>query len=78
MDVKETNWNNVCLFPAHIADALQTECSKCSDKQKEGTEKVIKFMYKNKPDDWKNLQEKYDPDNTYFKKYEYKLKEVTA
>jgi len=27
-------------------------------------------MYKNKPDDWKLLQEKYDPDNTYFKKYQ--------
>lgn len=57
---------------------MQTDCSKCSEKQKEGAEKVIKFMYKNKPDDWKQLQEKYDPDNTYYKKYEKTLKEITA
>jgi hypothetical protein len=56
---------------------LLTECTKCSDRQKEAAEKVIKFLYNKKPDDWKQLQEKYDPDNTYYKKYEYKLKEVT-
>jgi hypothetical protein len=61
------------LFPAHIEDALQNDCAKCSDKQKEGSQKVIKFLYKNKPDQWKLLQEKYDPDNTYYKKYQDKL-----
>jgi hypothetical protein len=61
-----------------VADALQTDCAKCTDKQKEGAEKVIKFLYKNKPTEWKELQEKYDPDNTYLKKYEDKLKEITA
>jgi hypothetical protein len=54
---------------------LQTDCAKCSEKQRETADKVIKFMYNNKPEDWKELQEKYDPDNTYFKKYESRQKE---
>jgi hypothetical protein len=74
----DTNCNNVCLFAARLSDALQTECSKCSDKQRQNAEKIIKFMYRNKPDDWKLLQEKYDPDNIYYKKYEDKLKDISA
>jgi hypothetical protein len=61
----------------HISDALQDDCSKCSEKQKEGSEKVIKFLYNNKPEQWKLLQEKYDPNNTYVSKYEKKLKEIS-
>lgn len=63
---------------SHVSDALQNDCAKCSDKQKSGAEKVIKFLYKNKPEQWKLLQEKYDPDNVYFKKYENKLKDTTS
>jgi hypothetical protein len=57
------------LFSAHVKDALQTECSKCSDKQKEAAQKVIRFLYTKKPEQWKLLQEKYDPDDTYVAKY---------
>ncbi|XP_069685971.1 uncharacterized protein [Periplaneta americana] len=53
----------------NIADAIQTGCAKCTDKQKEGAEKVLNFLYKNKPDVWKELAAKYDPDDTYFKKF---------
>jgi hypothetical protein len=67
--------NDICLFSAYLTDALQTDCSKCSDKQKEGADKVIKFLYNKKPDQWKLLQQKYDPDDTYVKKYEDRLKE---
>jgi hypothetical protein len=61
-----------------ITDALQTDCAKCSEKQKEGAEKIIDFMYKNKPEEWKQLQEKYDPQNVYFKKYESRLKQGSS
>jgi hypothetical protein len=57
------------LFSAHVKDALQTECSKCSEKQKEAAQKVIRYLYTKKPEQWKLLQEKYDPDNTYVTKY---------
>jgi len=70
--------NNTCFFAARLSDALQTDCTKCSEKQKESADKVIKFVYKNRPDDWELLQQKYDPDNTYFKKYEHRLKDDTA
>jgi hypothetical protein len=68
----------LALFAAAIGDALQNDCAKCSEKQKAGAEKVIKFLYKNKPEQWKLLREKYDPDNTYINKYEDQLKDTTS
>nr|AFZ78848.1 ejaculatory bulb-specific protein III [Coptotermes formosanus] len=63
---------------SHIKDALESECSKCSDTQKAGADKVIKFLYNKKPDKFKQLQEKYDPDNTYTTKYKDKLEEIAG
>nr|AWT22263.1 chemosensory protein 7 [Mythimna separata] len=62
---------------SHMPDALQTECSKCSPKQKEGTKKVMKFLINNKPEQWKRLCAKYDPEGKYASKYEKELKEVS-
>lgn len=53
-----------------LPDALATECSKCSEKQREVTEKVIKFLVDNKPEMWKKLSKKYDPEGVYRNKYE--------
>ncbi|XP_013105100.2 ejaculatory bulb-specific protein 3-like isoform X1 [Stomoxys calcitrans] len=53
-----------------LPDALQTECSKCSDVQKKTADKVIKFIRENKKDEWKELIEKYDPEHKYEKRYE--------
>uniref|UniRef100_A0A1B0BW36 Uncharacterized protein n=1 Tax=Glossina palpalis gambiensis TaxID=67801 RepID=A0A1B0BW36_9MUSC len=52
-----------------LPDALQTECSKCSEKQKKTSEKVIKHLMDHKPEEWKVLQAKYDPDGIYYSKY---------
>lgn len=52
-----------------LPDALKTGCSKCSDKQRENTDKVIRFIIDNKPEEWKNLQKIYDPENIYYNKY---------
>uniref|UniRef100_A0A1B6CT51 Uncharacterized protein n=1 Tax=Clastoptera arizonana TaxID=38151 RepID=A0A1B6CT51_9HEMI len=57
-----------------IPDALTNDCSKCSVKQKEGAEKVVKFLWKNKKSDYEELKKKYDPSGIYEKKYEAKLK----
>lgn len=57
-------------FPARLPDALKTECSKCSEKQKEGTEKVLRYLIDKRPKQWANLQKKYDPENVYTRKYE--------
>nr|ANA52574.1 chemosensory protein [Bradysia odoriphaga]AWC08461.1 chemosensory protein 1 [Bradysia odoriphaga] len=48
-----------------LPDALKTNCSKCSEKQKTGTEHVIKFLIDNKPAQWEALQNKYDPEHIY-------------
>ncbi|RZC42382.1 chemosensory protein, partial [Asbolus verrucosus] len=57
-----------------LPDALETNCTKCSDKQKEGAKIVIQHLYKNKPDTWKQLEAKYDPSGKYRKEHEAELK----
>nr|QHR83082.1 chemosensory binding protein 6 [Ceracris nigricornis] len=61
-----------------IPDALETECSKCNEKQKEGIRKVIKFLINHKPETWQKLKDHYDKDGKYsdkYKKMEEELKE---
>ncbi|KAF7283888.1 ejaculatory bulb-specific protein 3-like [Rhynchophorus ferrugineus] len=57
-----------------LPDALETECSKCNEKQKDGARKVIHFLIDNKRPWWNELAVKYDPDGTYLKKYEAEAK----
>nr|AWW17231.1 chemosensory protein 7 [Riptortus pedestris] len=53
-----------------LPDALETDCSKCSEKQKAGSEKVLRFLLEKKPDDYAELEKIYDPQGTYKKKYQ--------
>nr|AGZ04911.1 chemosensory protein 1 [Sogatella furcifera] len=53
-----------------LPDALETACSKCSDTQKAGTEKVFKFMIEKKPSEFADLEKKYDPNGKYRARYE--------
>ncbi|XP_046398045.1 ejaculatory bulb-specific protein 3-like [Ischnura elegans] len=59
-----------------IPDALQTECSKCSEKQKEKSHKVIRHLIENKPDMWSQLEAKWDPTGEYRKKYDAEYKKI--
>lgn len=52
-----------------LPDALKTNCEKCTAKQRDGTDRVLRFIVKNKPEEWKLLTAKYDPDNIYIQKY---------
>nr|WJJ63290.1 chemosensory protein 5 [Pachyrhinus yasumatsui] len=52
-----------------LPDALETNCQKCSDVQKEGLAKIIKHMVKNKKDWWNELEEKYDSQRVYVRRY---------
>ncbi|KAK9504867.1 hypothetical protein O3M35_009043 [Rhynocoris fuscipes] len=52
-----------------LPDALKTECSKCTEKQKQGTEKVLKFVLEKKPQDYLVLEKIYDPERVYRSKY---------
>nr|ALZ41689.1 chemosensory protein 1 [Liriomyza sativae] len=52
-----------------LPDALQSECSKCTEVQKRNSQKVINFLRANKPGDWKILLDKYDSKGIYRSKY---------
>nr|QRI42713.1 chemosensory protein 18 [Agrilus planipennis] len=58
----------------NIPDALTNGCGKCTKHQQEGSEKIIKFLIDKKPDMWKELEGKYDPEGIYAKKYEEEAK----
>ncbi|XP_013137230.1 PREDICTED: ejaculatory bulb-specific protein 3-like [Papilio polytes] len=59
-----------------MPDALENECSKCTQKQKEGSDKVIRFLINKRPELWKELATKYDPDNVYQQRYKDKIEAV--
>ncbi|NP_001298147.1 ejaculatory bulb-specific protein 3-like precursor [Stomoxys calcitrans] len=52
-----------------LPDALKTECAKCSEKQRANSDKVLRYIIENKESEWKVLQAKYDPEQTYYNKY---------
>lgn len=54
---------------AALPDAIQSECSKCSEKQKEGADKVTHYLIDNKPEEWQKLADKYDKADDYRTKY---------
>ncbi|KAK6643132.1 hypothetical protein RUM43_004637 [Polyplax serrata] len=68
MDTKPCTPDGTELKKA-IPLALKEDCAGCSEKQKAGAETVIHFLSKNKPDLWKSLEEKYDPEGIYRKKH---------
>ncbi|CAO1370853.1 unnamed protein product [Diamesa hyperborea] len=56
-----------------LPDALKTDCSKCSEKQRDGTDRVIRFLIEKKPKQWDDLQKRFDPENIYISKYKPEL-----
>ncbi|XP_026762933.1 allergen Tha p 1 [Galleria mellonella] len=56
-----------------IPDALEFDCSKCTAKQKTSSDKVIRFLVNKRPELWKELKVRYDPDSIYEQRYKDKL-----
>lgn len=54
----------------NIPDALETECAKCSQKQKENAGKIMAYLLQYKKDYWRELLARYDPNGTFRKKYD--------
>nr|CAD7577007.1 unnamed protein product [Timema californicum] len=52
-----------------LADALANDCDKCSEKQKAGSDKVIKHLIAHQPEDWKDVEKKYDSEGAYRKRH---------
>ncbi|XP_044726914.1 ejaculatory bulb-specific protein 3-like [Chrysoperla carnea] len=58
----------------NLIDALQTGCSKCSEKQRKETPRVLKHLREHKNADcFKPLTAKYDPKDEYKNKFEKEL-----
>ncbi|XP_045480806.1 ejaculatory bulb-specific protein 3-like [Harmonia axyridis] len=57
----------------NMPDALKTGCSKCTDKQKGMSKKVVNFLLEKKPDMYKKLEDKFDPEGVYRMKYKAEL-----
>ncbi|XP_050352503.1 ejaculatory bulb-specific protein 3-like [Nymphalis io] len=53
----------------NLPDAIENDCSKCTEKQRDGADKVMHYLIDHKPEDWIKLEEKYNPDGTYKLKY---------
>ncbi|XP_059479527.1 ejaculatory bulb-specific protein 3-like [Neocloeon triangulifer] len=58
-----------------IPEALKSDCSRCTERQKVQAGKVLLYLLQHRPEWWKELVEKYDPDGRLRKKYEYELDE---
>lgn len=66
--------NDICLvvflITGVLPEAIETKCAECSDKQKEGSKKMFKFLIEKRPEEWKSLEAKYDPNGHYKAKYD--------
>ncbi|KAI5643022.1 insect pheromone-binding family, a10/OS-D domain-containing protein [Phthorimaea operculella] len=61
-----------------LPDALEHDCNKCTKKQKESSDKVIRFLVNKRPDLWKELSAKYDPEDKYQEKYKDRIQAAKA
>ena len=57
-----------------LPDALENRCGKCSEKQKAGSEKVIRYLIDERPQVWERLSKKYDPTGEYTTKFQAEAK----
>ncbi|GJQ66509.1 hypothetical protein Trydic_g4500 [Trypoxylus dichotomus] len=52
-----------------LPDAIETECSKCSEKQSDGSRTVLRHLIDHEPEYYSELEKKYDPKGEYKIKY---------
>ncbi|XP_065083773.1 ejaculatory bulb-specific protein 3-like [Ochlerotatus camptorhynchus] len=53
----------------YLPDALETGCTKCTEKQRDTGNKVISWLIENRPEEWTSLKNKYDPENKLTERY---------
>nr|ANG08520.1 chemosensory protein 6 [Trichogramma dendrolimi] len=54
---------------ANLPDALANECSRCSERQRQISDKLSHHLIDHRPEDWQQLEAKYDPTGTYRRVY---------
>ncbi|XP_033339691.2 chemosensory protein 4 [Megalopta genalis] len=53
----------------NLPDALEHDCSSCSEKQKEVADKVSHYLIDHRSEDWSLLEAKFDPTGAYRQRY---------
>ncbi|KAF9818728.1 hypothetical protein SFRURICE_011774 [Spodoptera frugiperda] len=53
----------------NLPDAIENDCKKCTERQREGADRVCHYLIDNRPEDWTKLEEKYKSDGSYRAKY---------
>ncbi|KAL7301545.1 hypothetical protein TKK_0005977 [Trichogramma kaykai] len=53
----------------NLPDALANECSRCSERQRQISDKLSHHLIDHRPEDWQQLEAKYDPTGTYRRVY---------
>ncbi|CAH0695899.1 unnamed protein product [Spodoptera exigua] len=61
---------------SHIREALEQNCAKCTDAQRNGTRRVLGHLINNEEESWNRLKAKYDPQSKYTVKYELELRKL--
>ncbi|KAK5642013.1 hypothetical protein RI129_008180 [Pyrocoelia pectoralis] len=66
-----------CLLKL-VPDALNNECRRCSQKQKDATEKVLRHLAKNYRDIWNALIAEFDKEGKHRAQYKKYIDELEA
>ncbi|XP_022911035.1 ejaculatory bulb-specific protein 3-like [Onthophagus taurus] len=54
----------------NLRDAIETKCSRCSDKQKEGAKIILRHLIDHERDEcWDPIEKEYDPTGKYAREY---------
>ncbi|XP_053696135.1 ejaculatory bulb-specific protein 3-like [Sabethes cyaneus] len=59
-----------------LPEALETNCAKCSEGQRNGAIKAFGYLNANRPEEWKILRMRYDPENKYVEQYREEAEKV--
>lgn len=57
------------MIAENLPDALETQCSSCSEAQKKISERLTHHLIDNRPQDWALLEQKYDPSGAFRQQY---------
>ncbi|XP_062552540.1 ejaculatory bulb-specific protein 3-like [Armigeres subalbatus] len=52
-----------------LPNALETACAKCSEKQRSAGVRAIKHLSEKRPEEFKALRARFDPENKYVDQY---------
>ncbi|XP_044745730.1 allergen Tha p 1-like [Coccinella septempunctata] len=58
------------ILRQYLPDAMQSECSRCSEKQKKIAGTVLAHLLQYHKDYWQQLLNKYDTDGSFIKKHQ--------